>query len=286
MTVATKYIYLDVRNLLCNSLSLLHAFYSQAPCWLSVLKYVCNMSGDASRKRKAEQIGPCPDHGGQVTAHRCRRRFGAACCWTLCPTKRSGRPVAVEAVPYVQTLNITKSSQMYLPAARRFATVEEVNILCLLEGTGETDVDGDEDCEISSESADCIPPFLSGLRKLPSAFLGGFLVEGGAMRRAAYDHILCWGPEDHGEVFRGLASSLFAACQTGALRREIHIIGLMDSLYDVWPCSSGKNPCRRCRNFVQYLPISHALIAKASRNQYPCMSMDDFWKVLTKRPRF
>lgn len=197
-----------------------------------------------------------------------------------------GRHVAVEAVPYVQTLNIMKSGQMYIPAMRRFATVEEVNILCLLEGTGETDVDGDEDCEISSESADCIPPFLSGLRKLPSAFLGGFLVEGGAMRRAAYDHILCWGPEDHGEVFRGLASSLFAACQTGALRREIHIIGLMDSLYDVWPCSSGKNPCRRCRNFVQYLPISHVLIAKASRNQYPCMSMDDFWKVLTKRPRF
>jgi hypothetical protein len=42
-----------------------------------------------------------------------------------------GKYIAVEAAKHVQTLNIMKEGEMYIPAARRFANAEEVNILCL-----------------------------------------------------------------------------------------------------------------------------------------------------------
>ena len=251
------------------------------------------MSNAASRKRKAEQIGADDandtndaDEGAVAIPHLPAPVWGRVLDFMPYGEVRSallvGKHVAVEAVKYVQTLNIMKGGQMYIPATRRFTNVETVNILCLLEDTGERDEEGDAIHHISPETANRIPTFISSFAKVQIVFLGGFLFEFGEMRRVRYEPSACNGPDNHEEVFRGLGSSLFAACQTGALRRDILLVGLGWGLYDVWPCS-GKSPCRRCRNCVQCLPVSHVLIASI-KNRFPCLNMDDLWKILTSRP--
>ena len=74
-----------------------------------------------------------------------------------------GKHIAVEAVKYVTTVNVTKSSEMYIPAARRFPNVEKLKILCLLEGglDGEFCNYGTERFTILLETAHSIPSFLS-----------------------------------------------------------------------------------------------------------------------------
>ena len=44
----------------------------------------------------------------------------------------AGKMMAVEAARHVETLNITKASELVVPAARRFGSASEVNVLCLV----------------------------------------------------------------------------------------------------------------------------------------------------------
>ena len=85
-----------------------------------------------------------------------------------------GKHIAVEAVKYVQTLNIMKSSQMYIPAVQRFANAEEVNILCLLVGTGDMNEEaGEELYTISLDTANRTVPFLASITKINGGIVGG-----------------------------------------------------------------------------------------------------------------
>jgi hypothetical protein len=96
-----------------------------------------------SRKRKAEQLS---DNSGDpaaaaaaedvpAAAHLPAPVWGHVLDFMPYADVRSallvGKYIAVEAAKHVQTLNIMKEGEMYIPAARRFANAEEVNILCL-----------------------------------------------------------------------------------------------------------------------------------------------------------
>ena len=250
-------------------------------------------SDSISRKRKAEQISADDaEDADEGIPHLPAPVWGHVLDFMPYEEVRStllvGKHIALEAVKYVHTLNIMKISQMYIPATRRFINVEEVNVLCLLEDTGERGEDGDDDeptaiYDISPETADRIPTFISSFAKAKSVFLGGLLLEYGEMKRVLYSKSTCNGPDNHEEVFLGLGSSLFAAYQTGALRREIDIIGLAVALYDVWSCSKEK-PCQRCRTLVQNLSAYDVIFDFYCIQECFCLTKDDFWKLIMKRP--
>ena len=207
-----------------------------------------------------------------------------------------GKPMAVEAAKHVQTLNIMKTVEMYIPAARRFANVEEVNILCLLEGTGEMDEEDDEVYEkftISEAASNRIPSFISSFPKLKSSFFGGvLLVEARATNvRYMYGSIghTCVGPDNHREVFRSLVLSLLGAFNTGALRREVELPRLARSLQKASPCAEdshdlGTHPCQRCRNCIQYLPKDSIYATIYKFPKYFCLNADAIWRLLLERP--
>ena len=203
-----------------------------------------------------------------------------------------GKPMAAEATKHVQTLKIMKEGEMHIPAARRFANAEEVNILCLLEGTGEMDEEDEiiEQCTISEVASNRIPPFISSFPKLKRTFFGGVLLVDGKQTIMAYDSDECVGPDNHGEVFRSLVLSLFGAFETGALRRDVELPHLAGELQGVSPCADDSHDldthsCQRCRNCIQYLPLEDSIYATVYK--YPkwfCLKADVIWRLLLERP--
>ena len=244
------------------------------------------MSG---RKRKAEQISAGESANADASLHLPPPVWGHVLDFMPYEEVRSallvGKLIAVEAVKHVQTLNITSSSHMYIPAARRFANTEEVNVFCLVQGTGDIDQYGDESIALSVETLESIPTFLTSFAKLKEAFLGGMALEQGQMNPTTYFDSICTGPDNHEELFRNLAASIFAARKTGALGREVKVVGLgLSIVNEVWPCSQGE-PCQRCRKFIQYLPVDDLLLATINADvEFFCLGKDDFWKLLLKRP--
>jgi hypothetical protein len=205
-----------------------------------------------------------------------------------------GKTIAVEAAKHVQTLSIMKESEMYIPAARRFANAEVVNILCLLEGTGERDeaheIEFFEEFTISETASTRTPTFISSFPKLKSSFLGGVLLQAGQANKVRYDRDECVGPDNHRDIFRSLVRSLFGAFKTGALRREVELIDLAWSLRDAWSCAedsrdSDTNPCQRCRNCIQYLPLEDIIYASVyKQTALFCLNADIIWRFLLERP--
>ena len=207
-----------------------------------------------------------------------------------------GKHMAVEAAKHVQTLNITKAGEMYIPAARRFANAEEVNILCLLGGTGETD---DEDFilepyTITEVASIRIPSFISSFPRLKSVFLGGVLLVEARATNVRYGSIghTCVGPDNHREVFRNLIISLFGAFKTGALRRAVELNDLLYSIRQTSSCTKTSrdpdtSPCQSCRDCIQYLPLNDVIIASIYNLPYlfcPNTSTDIIWGLLSERP--
>ena len=58
----------------------------------------------------------------------------------------AGKMMAVEAARHVETLNITKASELVVPAARRFGNVTTVNVLCLISEISEDNRDDQISC--------------------------------------------------------------------------------------------------------------------------------------------
>ena len=204
-----------------------------------------------------------------------------------------GKHLAVEAAKHVQTITITKAGELCIPAARRFANAEVVNILCLLQGTGEMDeVIETEQYTISEAASNRIPSFISSFPKLKRSFLGGVLLQEGRATNVRYGNVYyrCAGPDNHREVFRNLVRSLFGAFKTGALRRGVEFHKLAWSLHDVWSCAEDThdldtNPCQRCRDCIQYLPLEDSINAFVFK--YPrcgCLDADAIWRLLLEQP--
>ena len=151
------------------------------------------MSG---RKRKAEQISADDSANADASLHLPPPVWGHVLDFMPYGEVRSallvGKLIAVEAVKYVQTLNIMKSSQMHVPSVRRFAKAQEVNILCLLEGSNRI-VDEFEVFKISTDVMSRTLPFILSFEKLKSLFVGGRLQthddEEGKKSRTTYSNM-------------------------------------------------------------------------------------------------
>ena len=84
----------------------------------------------------------------------------------------AGKMMAVEAARHVETLNITKASELVVPAARRFGNASGVNVLCLVSEMDEEDEDNSDD-QISMDAVRRVVPFLTSIPNLEHVYLGG-----------------------------------------------------------------------------------------------------------------
>ena len=112
-----------------------------------------------------------------------------------------GKIITNEAVKYVRTLNFMKGYQLDVPSARRFASVEEVNCLCLISGEWRNTV-------LCRDTTIRLVPLLATFPKLKSIHVGGLFtgVRNGQEQlvRRSYNPRYCSSPENHKELAKSL----------------------------------------------------------------------------------
>lgn len=246
------------------------------------------------RKRKADELS---NDAGNNLPHLPAPVWGRVLDFMRYEEVRSallvGKHIAVEAVKYVKALNITRESQMYIPAARRFMNVEEVNILCLLQGNGTFGVSGGEEYTISPGVVNRTMPLLLSFSKLQRSFLGGFLknllpgFENVRLRRD-YSPVDCVGPENHEDVCLSLLNLFISASKTGALPNHLMLDGLLGCVQRIHPPNGpGRKTlkCEFCRDILTYFPL-RTLVRKLPINREGpfCLSKHDTWSPVLHRP--
>jgi len=189
----------------------------------------------------------------------------------------------VEAVQYVHVLNIMKGCEMYIPAARRFTNVEEVNILCLFELMEEED-DEDEDVysSISLEVSNGTVPFLGSFAKLTRGFIGGLYSNGD---RLIHDGNYASDIEDE-DLYRSLLSAYVGAIRTGALSQQIALEGMRVSLLGRFSCRGSSTDCQWCRDILSHFPLNDLLrfLVSPGRDNMFCQTKQEVWRIVRSRP--
>ena len=256
-------------------------------------------SSSLSRKRKAEEISDDTDENADAL-HLPAPVWGHVLDFMPYGEVRSallvGKHIAVEAAKYVQTINIMRACKMHIAAARRFSNFTEVNVLCLLQGTGTFFV-RNEQCTLSLDVASRIMPFLASLTKIRRGFVGGILKHKNRDTGAVTYHRQPYEPnsgsqhfidEQHADaIFRNLLTAYVGAIKTGALS-DVKLRGVRDSLFWIAPCPHRSPNCQWCRDILLHFPIHDLLEFLAYYNdeevQDICQSKENAWKIVLKRP--
>ena len=196
----------------------------------------------------------------------------------------AGKMMAVEAARHVETLNITKASELVVPAARRFGNVTTVNVLCLISEISEDN----RDDQISFETATRVVPFLSSIPNLERVFLGGLYRNRHAthavMERYRYD-IDCVEPSDHQNIFKTLVESVIGGFQSKSLPQSLELGGvLVDGQLE---CADNgtedpDHPCRFCRHLLSSFPL-HLLVMSIPLDWAFCVSRADRIRAVLRR---
>ena len=140
----------------------------------------------------------------------------------------AGKIMAVEAARHVETLSITKASELVVPAARRFANVSEVNILCLFSGQTE-----EEQSKSLLVAATRIAPFLAAIPSLKKAYIGNLIVGPSEMtwrQRFEIDvfsdnSLICPMPP----MFKTLIEILCGGFESRILKQNLKLCGILES---------------------------------------------------------
>ena len=206
----------------------------------------------------------------------------------------AGKMMAVEAAGHVETLNITKASELDAPSARRFRSASEVNVLCLV---SETDAEDDREDrqyppdQISMETVTRVVPFLSSFPNLERIFLGGLFLEGAVWERYQYNHDECIDPRDHQAIFKALIQNIIGGFQSRTLTQILELDGILDS--GQLQCADADDdaddgrenpdhPCQFCRHLLSSFPL-HLLLEPVSRYHAFCVSRVDRIQALLRR---
>ena len=189
----------------------------------------------------------------------------------------AGKYMAVEAAKHVQTLNIMRAGEMYVPAARRFASVREINILCLIAPLRRDPGRGYLFSPSASlEAATMAPPFISTFCNLKHVYFGGWTQElthratprAGVFRRHEYD-CRCEpvGGSNHHVVFKALLFSLLGFFQVGMISQDVEMEGILrpyQSYCHDWMLNmrlfrgttNVDSHCFLCREIMRFFPLS------------------------------
>lgn len=140
------------------------------------------------------------------------------------------KTVANDAVDHVQTINIMKSTQLNVPAARRFPSVRELNILCLLKS-----VDGSNNmmlgCELCPDTVGRAVFFAASFPKVERVVVGGYNFGPNVwigIQHVWYNPMFCIAPQNHRDMFDTLVKGFFGALKAGLFPHVTSIGGVID----------------------------------------------------------
>ena len=184
-----------------------------------------------------------------------------------------GKIIAVEAVKYVQTINIMNSWEMDVPAARRFANVTEVNVLSLVRFRIGDEELWKDDFYLCETTAERIVPFIVGFQRLKRIRAGG--IDGDenfqnfhtyANARHMFADLI--EADNSGEILRILISSFIGAFSTRLLPTTVEsLLGITSALQYTRPCRSGNpgrneppNSCKYCSKVLKCFPTKDLII--------------------------
>ena len=197
------------------------------------------------------------------------------------------KTIATKATRYVQTLSIMKSSQLDIPAARRFSSnVQNINILCLLRQTEDNYHD-----TISEDAARRISPFFSIFPVLKRAFVGGALERptgAGALpgQKIVYFADMCRGPTNHYEIFRALISSLLGAFKSRSLPKTLESLeGILNSGVTSRGCIKLHDRCNFCSQICRYFPFEELItVVTELFHDDLCLQRSEILTIMQTRP--
>ena len=181
-----------------------------------------------------------------------------------------GKIIANEAVKYVRVLNFMKSCQLDGPSTRRFASVEEVNCLCLISGQLNSFV-------LCSETTARLVPLLTLLTtfaKLKSVYVGGLVTRRAwngeeQLVRCSYHPDYCSSPTNHRELAKAFYHSFIGAFKARLIPLDLHVeggfvnfvdeIGLCSRRGDAGDDANSEGMCAICRDVCSYLPLDEII---------------------------
>ena len=204
----------------------------------------------------------------------------------------AGKIMAVDAANQVEALNLLRVSEMFGPAARRFANVSELNILCLISYRL-----GQESQVLSVQASTRAIPFMAMFPKLRKAFIGGRQQDDlnrNVWHREGYDQDICHEPHDHQTIFNGFVENLCGAFEAQLLSLNLKLGGF--SFMQQLKCSEkvendigereGAWPCRCCRRILATFPTECLLRWHAqclTHDLELCVPIADRLEIFAKR---
>ena len=141
-----------------------------------------------------------------------------------------GKMFANDAVRYVRVLNFTKGYQLDGPSARRFASVAEVNCLCLISGEQWNTV-------LCKDTAIGLVPLLTAFPRMKEVRLGGLVAKDTGngqtqLVRRRYDSRSCSSPANCKDLAKVLCQSFLGAFKTRMLSPSLDSRGDIADLFD------------------------------------------------------
>ena len=178
-----------------------------------------------------------------------------------------GKIMANEAVKYVRVLNFMKSCELDGPSAQRFASIEEVNCLCLLSGQSRSAV-------LCKDTTIRLVPLLTTFAKLKHIYVGGLVTKDVGngqeeLSRRDYGKVVCSSPENHEELFMALFHSFLGAFKARVLPSSLVRTNIITSWKHLpkqwWHIEAGDNTnsegmCVACRDVFSYFPILEIML--------------------------
>ena len=205
-----------------------------------------------------------------------------------------GKIIAVEAVKYVQTINIMNGREMDVPAARRFADVTEVNILSLVRFHPPDD-QYDYHFDLCETTAERTVPFIVGFQKLKRIRAGGIHPRGLEFHEYAFADLYLREDDaaNNQGILRALVAHFIGALSTRLLPAELELRGITSSLKYVRPCRSGHprggaspNSCKHCSKILKYFPVKDLIKSHTYYDRFTCFDRLEALNMLADRQGF
>jgi len=191
-----------------------------------------------------------------------------------------GKIIADEAVKYVRTLNFMKSCQLDGPSVRRFASVEEVNCLCLISGQWNRTV-------LCRDTTLRLVSLLAIFAKLKRIRVGGLVTDDDGLvaddEFRFYHPKTCSSPENHMDLVKRLCHSFLGAFKARMLPQALHAKGDIAELFfysDSCPGDLTGDMCTTCRDMCSCFPLQEIVLHS---DFCCCVNEFDLFETIAKR---
>ena len=194
------------------------------------------------------------------------------------------KTVANDAVDHVQTINVMKSTQLNVPAARRFLNVRELNILCLLKSADSST--NMLSCELCPDTVGRAVFFAASFPKVERILVGGYNFVLNAFwgsPQVCYNPQNCVAPQNHQDIFDTLVKGFCGALKTGLFPQVTSIDGIIEHNGCCALVDGVRVPevACDCQDICRFFPMENVM----NRSRIHCLDVSSFFDIVGERNR-